>query len=429
MISRRRFFSALAIGGAGVGVGCAYLVWPREGVFNPCQDGALPKHLAQHELVQRAWSGLDPNQVWDCHVHLIGTGDTDSGIFVNPNMQSLMHPIQYAQFQFYLNAACAEEPEEKSQTNSGSVDRRVVQRLLALQSHFPAGAKLMLIAFDYFHDEQGVKHTQLSPFSTPNRYAQKLVTDYPHAFEWIASIHPYRSDCVEELQWCVSHGARAIKWLPGAMGIDPASPRCDRFYQALVQHNIPILCHSGEENAVSVEGGERLNNPLLLRRALDQGVRVIFAHCASLGESHDIDKNTDETKAPIVANYTLFKRLVSDSNYAGRVYGDISAVLQINREQAIIAEIVENQQWHSQLINGSDYPLPGVMPLVNTQQFLDWAYINKEQAKVLTAIRAYNPILYDFLLKRMLRVNNHSLSDEIFHSRRIFEQTSVKNSD
>ncbi|MDH5325972.1 MAG: amidohydrolase [Gammaproteobacteria bacterium] len=421
-MNRRSFLTVLAAGGLGMGA-TGFWLWPREGILNSCLSGPLPKALADHELLRQAWEGLDPQQVWDCHVHLIGTGDNNSGIWVNPNMQSLMHPIQYAQFQFYMNAACVGEDQGKENRGSPhSVDKLVVDRLLSLQKDFPPGAKMMLLAFDYFYDEQGKQQAESSPFHTPNAYAYAVVKQHPLAFEWIASIHPYRADCVEELQWCVERGTRAIKWLPGAMGIDPASPLCDRFYDALVKYHIPILCHAGEENAVSVEGGERLNNPLLLRRALDRGVRVIFAHCASLGQSHDIDKEPNEAKAPMERNFNLFKRLIADSSVADRVYGDISAILQINRDKETIADIVSNPQWHKRLINGSDYPLPGVIPLVDTHQYVDWGFIPADTATRLTQIRPYNPILYDFLLKRVIRVNTHALSDDIFESRRIFVQ-------
>ena len=87
---------------------------------------------------------------------------------------------------------------------------------------------------------------------------------------------------MEEFEFVVQHEARAIKWLPGAMGINPASPLCDRFYDAMVKQDIPILTHAGAEHAVDVPDDKKYENPLLFRRALEKGVRVIFAHCATL---------------------------------------------------------------------------------------------------------------------------------------------------
>ena len=81
---------------AAVAAAGAWRYWPEQGVVNPCR-AALPPHLPDHELVQTAWAGVDPAKVWDCHAHLVGTGDSGSGIWINPKMQSLLHPLQYAQ--------------------------------------------------------------------------------------------------------------------------------------------------------------------------------------------------------------------------------------------------------------------------------------------------------------------------------------------
>ena len=64
------------------------------------------------------------------------------------------------------------------------------------------------------------------------------------------------------------HGARAVKWLPPAMGIDPASARCDRFYAAAARLGLALLTHAGEEKAVHGAAEHGFGNPLKLRRAL-----------------------------------------------------------------------------------------------------------------------------------------------------------------
>ena len=78
---------------AGAGSLAAWRLWPEQGFWNPCL-ASLPPRLARHELVRAAWDGLDPAQVWDCHAHLVGTGDSGSGIVVNPQMESLLNPGQ-----------------------------------------------------------------------------------------------------------------------------------------------------------------------------------------------------------------------------------------------------------------------------------------------------------------------------------------------
>jgi hypothetical protein len=56
--------------------------------------------------------------------------------------------------------------------------------------------------------------------------------------------------------------ARAVKWLP-AMGIDPASARCDPFYAALVRLNLALITHAGQERAAPGGAVQKYGNPLL----------------------------------------------------------------------------------------------------------------------------------------------------------------------
>lgn len=408
-MNRRRFLTVMGAFAVGA-TGCRY--WPDEGIWNPCLSTGLPDRLAKHPVVVEAWEGIDASRVWDVHTHLIGTGDSNRGIWLNPNMQSLLNPVQYAQLKFYLNAACPESAD--------SIDEGYVERLKHLMADMPKGARLMLLAFDYHHDEQGNRITELSPFYTPNEYAAAIAREHPDRFEWIASIHPYREDCVEALDKAVSQGARAVKWLPGAMRIDPSSPLCDRFYEACIRNNIPILIHAGDEHAVHVEGLQALGNPLLVRRPLEKGVRLILAHCASIGTSIDIDKGPD---GPVVHNFELFKRLMAEPTYQGLLFGDLSAVTQVNRDMSIMRQIVEKQEWHSRLVNGSDYPLPGVMPVFSLENWVGSGYLSKEHAVILSEIRQYNALLFDFLLKRHLTFDGKKLSVSVFETRNMFDLT------
>ena len=153
--------------------------------------------------------------------------------------------------------------------------------------------------------------------------------------EWAASVHPYRADAVQALDAAVADGALAVKWLPNAMGIEPASPRCDAFYEALARHGIPLLTHGGRERAVAGVDDDALGNPLRVRRALEHGVRVIVAHCASFGAGVDLDAGPD---GPVVPNVDLFARLMDDPRYGHLLMGDISALMQSNRTAAALGK-------------------------------------------------------------------------------------------
>lgn len=384
-----------------------------QGIGNAClQSGDAWNDNA---LVKAAWAGVDASQVWDCHCHLLGIGDNNSGIEVNPAMRSFWHPIQYAQFSFYLDASCAEQA-------GTSIDQGVVNRLRLLARDFPLGAKFMLMAFEHHYDESGAMRPEYSAFYVPNQYAANIARHYPQRFEWIASVHPYRRDALERLQWCIDNGAKAVKWLPGAMGINPDSERCDEFYAVLARNSIPLLSHAGSEHAVETPSGQTYNNPLLLRRPLKQGVRVIAAHCASLGQFKDLDAGNN---ASTTSGYALFKRLLAETGGDGSLIGDISAVTLINREREVIRDIISNSDLHKHLINGSDYPLPGIVPLINTAAFVDDGWLSQEQATLLNQVRESNALLFDFLLKRMLKVDGQSLPATVMQSKRVFDEVVV----
>lgn len=310
-----------------------------------------------------------------------------------------------------MNAGCVHHAE-------GSVDVAYVERMRnlldGLNGEKRAGAKLLLYAFEHAYDERGARDLDHSMFHVPNGYAREVARRHPQYFEWVASIHPYRADALAELEKARAGGARAVKWLPAAMGIDPASPRCDRFYESLARADVPLIVHAGEERAVLGRGAHELGNPLRLRRALEAGVRVVVAHCASLGEDRDLDKGENAGYAP---SFSLFVRLFE--KYPN-CYADVSAITQTNRAGPALARIIEEEGWHARLLNGSDYPLPGVMPIFSVQYLVALGLLDEKAAPVLTEIRQHNPLLFDFVLKRRLRSKGRALSRRVFETRAFF---------
>jgi mannonate dehydratase len=412
-LKRRRFLWGAGAAGTAAIAGCTtwQMWWPEQGLWNPCL-ALLPRELAEHELVQSAWDGIDPARVWDSHAHLIGTGDSGSGISINPRMESLLSPGGYARRMFFLNAACAHDAPH-------NVDRAYVERMQKLVDGLRPGTKMVLFAFEAAHGEDGKTDAERTNFYIPNAYARDVARANPRYFEWAASIHPYRTDCVAALEQAKRDRARAVKWIPAAMGIDPASPRCDRFYAALARLDVPLITHSGLERAVISGYSQDLGNPLRLRRALASGVRVVVAHCASMGTDRDLDRGAD---APLVPSFELFARLMDDAQYDGRLFGDISAMPQVNRAAPALAQVIERSDWHARLLNGSDYPLPGVMPLFSVDYLVSLGLIAERAVPVLKAIRAHNPLLFDFALKRHLRSGGKSFATGVFETRSFFER-------
>ncbi|HRC70897.1 MAG TPA: amidohydrolase family protein [Candidatus Competibacter sp.] len=371
--------------------------------------------LLDGSWLRRAWSGIDPAQVWDCHVHLAGLGDGGSGIEVGPQLSSLRHPLHYAQRLFYLNASCAHNAP-------GRVDASYAARLLNQCDAMPAGFKVLLFAFERFYGEAGQAHEERTAFHIPNGWAARLAETFPARFEWAASIHPYRVDAVDALQAAVARGARALKWLPAAMGMDPASARCDAFYRALAARRLPLIVHCGEEKAVRGGATEHLGNPLRLRRALDAGVRVIVAHCASLGKDVDLDQGEHGPRRP---SFELFLRLFAEPRADGRLYGDISAIAQRNRRPEVIRTLLERGDLHDRLLQGSDYPLPGVLPLTSPAALARAGLLPADAVSELIALREHNSLLFDFVLKRLLSWQGRAFQVSVFHTRRFFEMAEM----
>jgi mannonate dehydratase len=342
---------------------------------------------------------------------VFGNGDGGTGLWFNPAMEAVWRPQQYVQRLFYLNAGCAHDAP-------GRVDAALIERMHNMLDGMRDGCKLVLLAFDAHYDKRGLRDLARTAFITPNDYAMLTAQQHPKYFEWAASIHPYRADSVSELERCAAAGARAVKWLPAAQGMDPGSPLCDRFYAALARFDLPLLVHAGQERAVHGGDTQRLGNPLRLRRPLEHGVRVIVAHCASLGQDRDLDAGED---GPWIDNFTLFSRLMDETRDSGRLYGDISAVTQRNRAGPVLQRLLERSDWHPRLLNGSDYPLPGVMPLFSVDYMAELGLLERADAPVLSEIRRHNPLLFDFVLKRRLRWQGKGFAADIFETRAFFD--------
>lgn len=415
ILKRRKFLKyALAASGAVTGAGIfgwhQYFDGP---ISNACKGFSLPKELLEHSLMKQAMQGIDFEQLWDCHFHLLGNGhnpslnELPSGAWVNPNMQSMRSPFQRLQYQFYLNAACIEKAE--------FADIEFVTNISDMVKELPNGVRLMLLAFDHQYDSNGNKNLESSTFYIPNQYAASIA-ESNSSFEWIASVHPYRKDAIEQLEWCHRHGARAIKWLPPAMNIDPSSNSCKTFYEKLIQLGMPLLTHAGDEKAVHSEQLQKLSNPLLLRTPLDLGVKVIVAHCASLGSNLDLEASSPKP----VSNFKLFSRLMDDDNYQNNCFGDISAINLVNRESSEIKTIIENQAWHARLLYGSDYPLPGVMPIISSKQLVASGLLDESYLPFVNRVRSYNVWLYDFFIKRFMSSGESRLSDSVFQTKNHF---------
>jgi mannonate dehydratase len=225
--------------------------------------------------------------------------------------------------------------------------------------------------------------------------------------------HPWRDDALAALEAALTQGAVAVKWLPSSMNIDLRDPRCRPFFERLARAGVPLVVHCGEEKAAPGAQRDDLNNPLHLRVPLALGVPVIVAHCGSLGQAIDEDRPSK----PAVPAFELFARLMDERAHEGRLFGDLAAVFQRNRSDAVWQTLLARADWHHRLVHGSDHPLPGVMPLVSLKRLVRAGLLEQAHAAPLQRLREHNPLLADLVIKRTLAQRGARLPAAVFEGR------------
>jgi len=345
------------------------------------------------QLIMKSFDGID--EVFDHHTHLGGIGAGGSGCCVHPSMRSpVLHPINYFKYHVFMTAAGVSSPE--------TADQQYVERLVKVIKHirpYPWG-KHFLLGMDHWYDNNGIRRPELTGLYVPNEYVISTAQKYPDCFFPCVSIHPYRPDAVAEVEKYGALGVRQIKWLPNSQGMNPSDPRCEAFYAAMKRFNMVLLCHVGLEHSIDAGGVDQgLGNPLLLRGPLNAGVRVIAAHCASEGDNIDLDSPKREKRD----NFDLFLRLMNDPKYRDLLFADISAMTAFKRLGKPLTTMLNRQDLHSRLVFGSDYPVPCINIVVQTKALVSHGYITEDERTLLNEIYNYNPLLFDYAVKRTLR--------------------------
>ncbi len=343
-------------------------------------------------LIEKSFEDLGGYSLIDYHTHMLGLGTDCKDCFVHPASYDFFSPLRRFRFNIYMSASGIGNPKR--------ADQEYLDRLVRLIRGTNYPMKSALLAFDKHHNLDGSEDLEKTEFYVPNSIVFELSERYPDIFIPVISVHPYRVDAIEELDMWGRKGVRMVKWLPNAMGIDPSHPRVSEFYSTMKRYDMILLSHTGDEKAVHAEEDQKLGNPLLLRTALNYGVKVIMAHSASLGTCDDLD-SLDNGKVPC---FDLFLKMMEEERYDGLLYGEISAMLQYNRMPTPIQEILRRPELHPRLVNGSDYPLVAVNVLIRTSELAEGGFITEQERKDLNEIYDFNPLLFDFVLKRTINL-------------------------
>lgn len=405
LITRRRVLAALGAGAVSL-VG-ARMVLPqlwRTGDLGQADDETAA-------FIARCLEGLDPARMVDTHAHISGTESEVTGCWLNPAMKSWLRPAQRFRYELFMGAAGVD----------GEVggDAQYVARMLERSRALHPKARMLGLAFERYHDEQGEPDLAKTVMHIPDDYVLELAAQHEELLPCV-SIHPYRADAVERLAAAVERGARAVKWLPSAMNIDPMAARCRPFFAALAEHRIPLISHAGEESSLTLVNLGELNNPLRLRGALEQGATVVVAHAGSLGEVNDLDGGGS------MPSFDAFLRLFLDARYEQQLFSDVSAMAFFNRSGRPLRRMLTMVDQHHRLVNGSDYPVSCVDPVTSTL-LLQWqGYLDGHDRRLLERVFDVNPLLFDLCLKRSLRVvhdgREHRFSPVVFETDWLLER-------
>ena len=109
---------------------------------------------------------------------------------------------------------------------------------------------------------------------------------------------------------------------------------------------------------------------------------------------------------------------MDDPRYEHLLMGDVSALTQANRFPDALGAVLERKEWHDRLLNGSDYPLPGVPALYDLERMAEHGFLAADAVPVLEAIQDHNPLMFDFVLKRTVASHGARFSPRVFETAR-----------
>ena len=285
-------------------------------------------------------------KVIDLHVHVVGVGEGESETGCRASREFIYSPT-FAAMLISLKAA----PFEAG-------DRKIRQILLDSIDSSEDVDYAVLLAMDGVYKNGKFVEAE-SHLVVPNDYVIDMTGENKRAL-FGASVHPYRlaDEMIAETKRCVDEGAVLFKWSPSGQQINPEDDRCIPFYICLAREGIPLLCHAGTEFTMRTSDFRisGYNDPRKLIRALDIGVKVIVAHCASPSAGSVVPSEQGYFE-------DLIQMLRDAESRRWELYADVSACCSPSRIgylERIVREIEEGKISPKRFLYGSDFPMPAV---------------------------------------------------------------------
>ena len=382
-------------------------------------------------------------------------------LYLNNRRFKPNHLLNWGQTKVFMQASGIRSKIDNNESQS-KANMEYAEQLYQAVRHFRIDqgqtikdpGTFILLPLDAYHLEDGSIDWDATDIFIPNDYAL-LLRDCLNSrfesetgkdfrpFETAVSIHPYRHDSIDLLEIYSQKGIRFVKWLPNTMNINPRHPKSVAFYKKMKDLGMVLITHSGHEEAtIAKDENQHFGNPSLFDLAGNEGLTMVIAHSGYQGVNWSEDGPTPNTLA--------FQAM--HSKYA-TVYGGLSATLFIKSklfndysntdddsnddiantplpcfqphaddpEEHVymtdhhcyllknlekIFNLAQRDQAKARFVNGSDYPLPAVNLLKPTNTLYRYGYITRKEKSLLDKIYRYNPLLFDFVMKRTAKNPN-----------------------
>lgn len=397
---------------------------------------------AARKLISAAFKSLEGKRLQDYHVHYFGNSDANTLYQYCTNLNQLPeHDRPRLNFERMIHhQKLWHRPFVKGVyldtldiTDIERMDDQYMERLVDLVAHYgspdfydtpkssPYATDFYLMAMDGMYDADGKRDPKSFAY-VPNRFVVELAQclnskfdDDKHfgqnRFKVIGSIHPYRkeTDWLKEIKYLNENQVHWIKWRPPSMNINPSLVD-EKFYQALINNGIGIMTHTGESQGVILDDQyNQLASPEKMRRAINLGVKVVFLHLGRVGKNSETDEAYSDEAFRMIDEYSG-----KQNTFLG---GEISAV-PYDKSYDLLERIAKEAytERHPLWFNGSDYPAVTPYRLVkkSLKKLQQKKWLNRDQVNSLDSIYKYNPLLFDFVLKRTLHKKGAKIPDAVF---------------
>ncbi len=236
----------------------------------------------------------------------------------------------------------------------------------------------------------------------------------------MASVHPYKRTAIAELHRLADQGVAYVKWLPPYQKIDPAEPLIVPYYRAMAARGMMLLTHTGAEHTFRVERDvdQDLGDPSRLALPVETGVTVVMLHAARHGRQRRPEPGQSERRRYFDRLFEMMRR------YPENLYTEISVVPYLGSHRNLEPLLAE-PGIRCRLLDGSDYPIPAIAAFKPTRQLLRDGYLRWPEDRdgtmaarrraALDEIHGYNRLLFDFVMKRTIRIEGEPIPAHVFH--------------